>query len=198
METLIQVIEAHAGAIEALFTLVYLFAGFSFVYMGIKANRIGQQALEEMRTTRQEEMRPYVYLTVEIVRGQWINLKLINRGRHVARHLQVSVDQQIKIRRDDKSFQDLALAQPLEFLAPHGEFVEWLDHSHDFFRKNEDVKELTGKVTYQDSEGTAYESPIEIDLAQLSARFILMEKTTDDLVGGLEQLKRTIEQQNRR
>ena len=197
METLIQVIEAHAGAIEALFTLVYLFAGFSFVYMGIKANRISQQALAEMRTTRQEEMRPYVYLTMEIVRGQWINLKLINRGRHVARHIEVSVDQQIKIRRQEKSFQDLAMARPLEFLAPHGEFVEWLDQSHDFFRHNE-VGELTGKVVYRDTEGTAYESPIRIDLKQLGARFILMEKTTDDLVGGLEQLKRTIEQQNRR
>lgn len=166
------------------------------LYFNYRANKIARHSVQEMRITREEEYRPYIFLDIQFSDLE-MDMVLKNDGKAAAFNIQLAVDQNIKVCNalvsDTKyHLQDLSISGKIAMLAPGDEFREWLDHSGYFFRNNE-VRKISGKVVYEDAQGRKYEFPIDIDLEPFAMRSQVLRKDMPDLVKTLENLRRDLE-----
>ncbi len=86
----------------------------------------------------------------------------------------------------------MAITDELEMLPPGSTFNEWMDHSPFFFRNNEN-RQLTGKVTYEDAQGKKFQFNVDIDLEPHFARMESPQKELPDLIKAVEEIRRLME-----
>jgi len=164
------------------------------LYFNLRANDIAQKAVEQLKKAREEENRPYVFLDVEIKRYE-MEFILRNHGRSAALDVQMTLDQPIQVwsglvPKNDYTFPDMALSQGVPMIVPSDEVREWVDVAGFFFRNNEGIEKVTGKVVYNDARGKSYTHNIELNLSVY--REIRQHGHDDipELIKALEKIKR--------
>ena len=180
--------------IEAFFGAVSLFTLLVVILLNYRSNKMAELSIRETRLTRELEMRPYVYFNILLDHGGGvINFSLYNRGKGIAKNIRLHFDQPIIIDKDkNRSAKDLQICQPISFLAPQRDFNEFVGITHLFFKENEEVKELTGRIEYQDATGKTYTSPLHINIKALSKRITLRHPTFHNLVDEIERMEQDI------
>lgn len=188
-------LQQNQAAIEVLLAAATLLAMSVVIYLNYRAEMLSERAIQETRRAREQEYRPYVYFQIYIDnRTRAVNFRLVNRGRSIARNIQLKLDD--KVYRDEgKPVEDLAVFQGLSFLAPDGEFEEYAGFPNTFFRSNEDLKVMKGVVSYEDTSGNQYQSSIRVPLQAIAQRMSFEEADLHALVETLEDMERMMQRQ---
>ncbi len=183
--------------LKLIFTIFTAVATIILLALNYRANKISRKALAEMRRAREEEYRPYVFFYIDFTDDK-INFILRNDGKAPAFNIQLAVEQGVSVwnglvGETKYTIQDMAISNKLEMIAPQDEFKEWVDSGHFFFRNNEETKKVSGKVTYENSEGKLYEFPIDIDLEPYAQRGQILRKDMNDLIRSVEKMRQDLE-----
>lgn len=126
----------NQGAVIASLTFVYVVATLIIVYFN-------KRSIDEMRITREEEMRPYIFAYLAFVprEGKCLTLVVKNYGKSGARIMSFSIEPEVKLisGKSDCAFMEgtiLAPGQAIRLLIfdPNAEF---------------DKEEFTVHITYQ-------------------------------------------------
>ncbi|TNE46757.1 MAG: hypothetical protein EP343_22050 [Deltaproteobacteria bacterium] len=186
-------LQQNQAAIEVLLAATTLLAMSVVIYLNYKAEMLSELAIQETRRAREQEYRPYVYFQVYTDnRTRAVNFRLVNRGRSVARNIQLNLDHPVYVEAD-KTVDDLAVFQGLSFLAPQGEFEEYAGFPNSFFRANEDLKVITGIVSYEDTSGNQFKSSVRVPLQVLHQRMSFEAADFHALVESVEDIERVMQ-----
>lgn len=189
-------INTYAPLFELVIAVGSVLTTLILLIFNIRANRNAQLAVREMRLAREQENRPYVIFDLALDENE-LSFVLRNDGRTEAYDLHLTIKEKFQVWNalvgdTIYHFDDMAISQPLDFLAPGDSFEEWMDHRPIFFR-NVDLRHLTGKLTYRDGQGRPYELAIELNLEPYYRQSQLIRKDMGDLIQVLKRIQRHIE-----
>lgn len=185
-------LQQYEGLIEVAFSTVSFLSILVVIYMNYRANQMSELAIEETKLTQELENRPYLYFYIEITPNGWLNFRVKNKGKGVARNVKATINEELflALREGDTPVQDMAIFKPLSFLAPGSEFKEFAQAAHIFFKKNEGVEKMTGNISYEGPGGKSYQGKIDINLKSFSNRMHFEPAGLHSVIDKLEDLLR--------
>ncbi|TNE46756.1 MAG: hypothetical protein EP343_22045 [Deltaproteobacteria bacterium] len=177
----------------AIFSVVVTFV---LLFFNVRAMRNAQRSVNELRLSREQENRPYVFFDFEL-EGNEMYMVLRNDGRTEALDISLSFEGDFKVWNalvgsNVYHFDDMAISTPLEFLAPGDAFREWMDFRPMFFRNNE-TRRMKGKLSYRDVQGDTHTIDLDINLEPYYRQSQLVRKDIGELIKVVKQIQRHIE-----
>lgn len=188
----------NAGFATSILTLVYVLATLIIVGIMVHGNKLNRKATETAVELERQRSRPVVIL--EFIRESVVwTLRVKNAGLSVARNITFSVSPEPKMcfggenaLPKDKSERRLPLFESgLPSLAPGGEITTALGT---LARMKESLGGLRfhGNIAYTDEGGTAYASPVDIDLGVYESLTYLSRKGLHEIGTEIEKLQKEI------
>ncbi|RME03890.1 MAG: hypothetical protein D6805_04965 [Planctomycetota bacterium] len=179
--------------VKLIITALVTIATVILLVFNLKANRLTRLSIQQMENARKEEFRPYVLFDMEFD-ATHVFMTLRNVGKSPAFQVQLQLDQDLKVwnslvGEEIYTPKDMAITDEIEMITPGNEFREWVDFSDFFFRNNENISNLSGKVTYQDAAGNPYQFLIHLDIEPFRHRYIYIRKDMKSLVQTLERIR---------
>ena len=185
-------LQQYEGLIEVLFATISFLSILVVIYMNYRANQMAELAIMETKLVQDLESRPYLYFYLEMTSNGWLNFRLVNKGKGIARNVkaQINEDLFLELRDGDIPVKDMAIFKPISFLAPSAEFKEFGQAAHIFFKKNEGVHRLTGNISYEGPGGKTYQGEIDINLKSFANRMHFEPAGMNNVIEKLEELLR--------
>ncbi len=171
-----------APLLQLMLAILSVVVTFVLLFFNVRAMRNAQRSVNELRLSREQENRPYVFFDFEL-EGNEMYMVLRNDGRTEALDISLSFE---------GDFKDMAISTPLEFLAPGDAFREWMDYRPMFFRNNE-TRRMKGKLSYRDVLGDTHTIDLDINLEPYYRQSQLVRKDIGELIKVVKQIQRHIE-----
>jgi hypothetical protein len=149
------------------------------------------QMVREMKQTREEERRPYVY-TDFFLESNIIFVIVRNSGKNGAKDIKVTFSPPL-ITSENKNISDIAMfKEGIKFLPPDKELKTWFDMGPSFY-SSALQKSYNVKISYEDMvSDKKYEEEYQLDLETYKEIIYLHRKTLHDIAEELERINKTL------
>ncbi len=183
-------LDTHSGFILGLLTFAYVLATI-MIYIA------NNKAVKEMRLSRIEESRPYVFASFGIDQRKMVELIIKNSGKTMARDVYITTEPELKYPKEPD--------YPLAKSGLINEMIPCLYPGQEiraFFAAEWEVKEENGKrpkfifnVQYKDSlgKGNTYSEKYIYDFNIVNGVVTAPQKTVHELVKEVEKLRKEFE-----
>jgi len=191
-------LKAHHGAVEVIFGTISLLGLVVVVYLNYRANKMAEKAIEETNTALEQENRPYVFFQISLDEGyQVVNASVMNKGKGIAKNISISLEQPIYINKEKgETIDSLSMMKGVPFLPPQGKITSFLGFPYNFFKGNEEVDTIGGKIMYQNASGKTFESPLVISMKTLRGKRSLKKPGMTELIRLVEDFERTMQRKS--
>lgn len=170
-----------------------------------RSQLLARQALDEMKRSHEEELRPYIGLHPEINAQGWFILTLQNFGKTSAFQIKLSFTKNYIARSGNKEpelLKDLGIGHEIKSLGPQSALTEIINfRSYEFWELNRGQRTLKAVLTYRDAQGKSYREDIEYDLHPLFKRknlvYPALKTTLENTERECDRFKRHLEQLSR-
>ena len=169
-------------------TAIYAVTTIIILIVNWKSSKAAQEQVIEMRREFEEENRPIIEVEIVWIERIAIALRFVNRGRHVAEHVRIDLDQdfidhipeaafalQLKEQREKECI--IGVAQTYDLLIGTAKLIQ-----------DQDKKPIKGRVNYTYGE-CQYEKEFCVDLENYMTYF--------SVEGHEEKLRKLLVEQNR-
>jgi len=169
-----------AQTVSAIVTLSLVFLTLAYVLLT-------RAMVQEMKTARETQQRPYIILDFEFYKTNICNMVIKNVGNGAAFDVQTIFKPDVIYRQPDIKLSDLTVFKQLKFF-PAGKEIRF------FFRSMTDKsdgniqKQFEAKLTYKDSGGKVYDDILSLDLTWHSKLMFAEVKDITDLVKTVEKI----------
>lgn len=185
-----------APLFQFILAILSVLVTFVLLFFNVRAMRNAQRSVNELRLSREQENRPYIIFDFEL-EGNEMYMVLRNDGRTEALDVNLSFEGDFQVWNalvgDNKyNFGDMAISQPLDFLAPGDAFREWMDYRPLFFRNNEE-RRIKGHLSYSDTLGRQHEMDLDINLEPYYRQSQLVRKDIGELIKVVKKIQRHME-----
>ncbi len=188
----------NAGFVTSILTLVYVVATLITVAIMINANRLNRKATETAVELERQRSRPVIIMEFQRDSIIW-TLRIKNAGLSLAQNISFSITPEPKICfskinaiQDEKTELRLPLFQNgMPSLAPDGEITTALGT---LARMKESFGGLRfqGTIKYTDEGGTAYTSPVDIDLSVYESLTYVSRKGLHEIGNEIEKIQKEL------
>lgn len=171
-------------------TLVYVIATIFICMANIKSAKASKEELIEIKRQYNDENRPRIEVEFCYEQRVWYIVRFVNHGKQTAQNVKIVFDEEFINSLPEQVFRDTLQKQKEK------ECIIGVEQHYDLYigsnelRGNENMKPVTGKLTYRDEKGT-YESDIYIDIENYATFF--SSTSEDPMVKELKNIKKEIE-----
>ena len=171
-------------------TLVYVIATIFICMANIKSAKASKEELIEIKRQYNDENRPRIEVEFSYEQRVWYIVRFVNHGKQTAQNVKILFDEEFINSLPEQVFRDNLQKQKEK------ECIIGVEQCYDLYigsnelRGNENMKPVTGKITYRDEKGT-YESDIYIDIENYATFF--SSTSEDPMVKELKNIKKEIE-----
>ena len=171
-------------------TLVYVIATIFICMANIKSAKASKEELDEIKRQYNDENRPRIEVEFCYEQRVWYIVRFVNHGKQTAQNVKIVFDEEFINSLPEQVFRDTLQKQKEK------ECIIGVEQHYDLYigsnelRGNENMKPVTGKLTYRDEKGT-YESDIYIDIENYATFF--SSTSEDPMVKELKNIKKEIE-----
>ena len=171
-------------------TLVYVIATIFICMANIKSAKASKEELDEIKRQYNDENRPRKEVEFCYEQRVWYIVRFVNHGKQTAQNVKIVFDEEFINSLPEQVFRDTLQKQKEK------ECIIGVEQHYDLYigsnelRGNENMKPVTGKLTYRDEKGT-YESDIYIDIENYATFF--SSTSEDPMVKELKNIKKEIE-----
>lgn len=171
-------------------TLVYVIATIFICMANIKSAKASKEELIEIKRQYNDENRPRIEVEFSYEQRVWYIVRFVNHGKQTAQNVKILFDEEFINSLPEQVFRDNLQKQKEK------ECIIGVEQCYDLYigsnelRGNENMKPVTGKITYRDEKGT-YESDIYIDIENYATFF--SSTSEDPMVKELKNIEKEIE-----
>lgn len=186
---------SHATPLLLNFLAEYRFmADYGLLLVAVIAAIVGWFQVQEARTLRRDQARPYVVGYLEIGRGSLVNIVIANLGATAAENVRVRLDEIIERHKFTEPYHLVGFPDPLPILPPGQRWDTFFDNIIERGKSGLPSR-YRGEISYEWRVGRKCEqlsTPIDLDLSVFIPRLYADTKDMTDAVGELAKIRKVL------